>query len=282
MEETKIQWTWRRMLLPDGQFMIIPGYTFNPWIGCLKVAKECQFCYAEGFAHRWGWDVWGPASTTSRRVTGPANWKKPLKWNTEAAMQGHRRSVFCASLADVFEENPEISEAREHLWTLIARTPWLNWLLLTKRPENILRMTPWGRGCWPENVWVGTSAGTQATAQRNIPYLLEVPSVVRFVSCEPQLEEVDFSSWLPHLHWIICGGESGPQARPFHLDWASALRDQCLDYQVPFFFKQVGGRYHESGGRRLDGQTWDDMPPESPRRSSLLETGDSTRTETAR
>ena len=269
MEETKIQWTWRRIPFPDGQSLIIPGYTFNPWIGCLKVAKECQYCYAEGFALRWGWDVWGPAVNTSRRVTSPANWKKPLKWNKEAASQGHRRSVFCASLADVFEDHPDVVEAREQLWTLIEQTTWLNWLLLTKRPQNILRMAPWGRGNWPDNVWTGTSAGTQEKAQENVSFLLDVPSVVRFVSCEPQLEHVDFTPWLPYLQWIICGGESGSRARPFHLDWARALRDQCQAVGMPFFFKQVGGRYHDSGGRELDGRTWDEVPPEVPVREML-------------
>jgi protein gp37 len=263
-ETTKIQWTWRRIPLPDDRLLIIPGYTFNPWIGCVKVAKECQFCYAEGLALRWGWKVWGPAANTPRRITSPANWKKPLKWNKEAEAQGHRRSVFCASLADVFEEHPDVAEARLQLWTLIEQTPWLNWLLLTKRPENILRIAPWGRGSWPDNVWTGTSAGTQEKAQENVSYLLDVPSIVRFVSCEPQLEYVSFAPWLPHLQWIICGGESGAKARPFHLDWARALRDECQEFHVSFFFKQVGGFHHNSGGRDLDGRTWDELPPEVP------------------
>jgi protein gp37 len=268
MEATKIQWTWRRILLPEGQFLVIPGYSFNPWLGCVKVAKECQFCYAESMALHWGWDVWGPVANTPRRITSPANWKKPLKWNQDAAVQGHRRSVFCASLADVFEDHPDVSEARERLWTLIEQTPWLNWLLLTKRPENILRMAPWAQR-WPDNVWTGTSAGTQEQADRNVPYLLEVPSVVRFVSCEPQLEYVDFRPYLPSLQWVICGGESGVKARPFHLNWARALRDQCQECHVAYFFKQVGGRYHDSGGRELDGCTWDEVPPEMPTQRSL-------------
>lgn len=261
MAQTTIAWTWRQ--LPDGT--LLPGYTFNPWIGCLKIAKECQYCYAETFAHRWGMNVWGPAMTTPRKVTSAANWRKPLQWNREAEAEGHRRSVFCASLADVFEDHPQLAEPRARLWTLMEQTPWLNWLLLTKRPENMIEMTPasWKAG-WPDHIWAGTSAGTQATANANIPSLLAVPAAVRFVSCEPQLEAVDIMPWLSNLQWIICGGESGAQARPFDLVWARSLRDQCQRAGVPFFFKQVGGRYHHSGGRLLDGRTWDDMPPEIP------------------
>lgn len=270
MEATKIQWTWRRVALPNGQVLTLPGYSFNPWLGCFKIASECRNCYAEDLARRWGWNVWGPAGTTHRRVTSADNWKKPLKWNHDAAVQGHRRSVFCASLADVFEDHPDVSEAREHLWILIEQTPWLNWLLLTKRPENILRMVPWTHR-WPDNVWTGTSAGTQEQADRNVPYLLEVPSIVRFVSCEPQLESVNFRSYLPFLQWVICGGESGVKARPFHLDWARTLRDQCQECHVAYFFKQSGGRYHDSGGRELDGRTWDEVPPEIPVRGSLYQ-----------
>ena len=262
-EITNIEWTWRRITLPDGQVLIVPGHTFNPWIGCMRVAKECQHCYAEAMAQRWGWKVWGPEANTPRRVTSPANWKQPLKWNRDAVAHGHRQSVFCASLSDVFEEHADVVEARSRLWALIEQTPWLNWLLLTKRPENILRLAPWGQS-WPDNVWTGTSAGTQEMAKRNVTALLEVPSVVRFVSCEPQLERVDFTPWLSALQWMICGGESGTKARPFDLDWARDVRDQCLAYNVPYFFKQVGGKYHNSGGRALDGRTWDELPPEIP------------------
>jgi protein gp37 len=261
MGDTRIEWTWRR--LPDES--VVKGYSFNPWIGCLKVAQECHHCYAADLAQRWGWQVWGPAATTARRVTSAENWKQPRKWNREAEATGHRRSVFCASLADVFEEHPDVAEARIALWELIGETPWLNWLLLTKRPENMVRMAPasFADG-WPDNVWAGTSAGTQETADRNIPLLLTVPAVVRFVSDEPQLEYVDLRSYLEKLQWVICGGESGAHARPFDLDWARDVRDQCREANVRFFFKQVGGRFHNSGGRDLDGRTWDEVPPEFP------------------
>jgi protein gp37 len=247
--------------MPDGTY--IKGYTFNPWWGCIKIAPECQHCYAERIAHHYQKEVWGPEATTSRWVFGHKHWTEPLTWNRRAAKQGHRASVFCASMADVYEEHSTLERERLKLWKLIAETPWLNWLLLTKRPRNILPLSPWSAE-WPDNVWVGTSAGTQKRADQEIPSLLNVPAVVHFVSVEPQLEFVNLRPYLPKLQWVICGGESGPGARPFDLAWARDVRDQCLAYNVPYFFKQVGGCYHYSGGRMLDGRTWDEMPPEIP------------------
>jgi len=258
--ETRIQWTWRQ--LPDGSW--IEGYTFNPWWGCLKVSEECKRCYAEGIARRYGHHVWGPAATTPRRLFGETHWHEPLRWNRQAAQAGHRRSVFCASMADVYEDHPNVSGARAKLWELIDATPWLNWLLLTKRPQNILALSPWGGASWPENVWIGTSVGLQKRAEERLPYLLDVPAIVRFVSCEPLLGPLDLSPWIKQLHWVICGGESGIDARPMNPDWARLLRQQCFEAGVPFFFKQWGGRYHNSGGRLLDGRIWHEMPPERP------------------
>jgi protein gp37 len=254
MSETTIQWTWRR--LPDGT--LVKGYTYNPWWGCLKVSEECHHCYAEAIAHHYGHDVWGPMANTPRRLFDAKHWAEPLTWNRQAEKQGHRRNVFCASMADVFEQHPDVIDARMQLWSLIHRTPWLNWLLLTKRPENILKLSPWGH--WPDNIWVGTSVGLQERAEERIPFLLEVPAVVRFLSCEPLLGPLDLTPWLSQLQWVISGGESGTGARPMDLAWARSLRDQCQVAGVPYFFKQIGGRYHDSGGRYLDGRTWDELP----------------------
>src|SRR6266581_9303031 len=138
MARTTIQWTWRR--LPDGTW--VPGYTFNIAWGCLKVSEECKFCYAEGIAAHYGYPVWGPAATTTRRTFGESYWRQPLGWNRKAEQLGHRASVFCSSMANVFEEHPTLAHEREKLWTLIAATPWLNWLLLTKRPEHMRSMAP--------------------------------------------------------------------------------------------------------------------------------------------
>jgi protein gp37 len=260
MAQTRIEWTWRRLL--DGTWVI--GYTFNTWWGCLKVSEECRGCYAEGIARHYGHQVWGPAATTPRRLFGEKHWQEPLRWNRQAEQTGHRRSVFCSSMADVYEDHPSVASERQKLWELIQATPWLNWLLLTKRPENILEMSPWGGSPWPDNVWIGTSVGLQRRAEERLPYLLEIPAVVRFVSCEPLLGPLDLSPWLPHLQWVICGGESGSEARPMNPEWARSLHNQCLAEAVPFFFKQWGGRYHNSGGRLLDGVAWNEQPPEWP------------------
>src|SRR6266699_821435 len=158
---------------------------------------------------------------------------------------------FCASMADVYEEHPDVVSERLKLWKLIEATPWLNWLLLTKRPENILKMSPWSK-IWPDNVWVGTSVGLQKHVDTRLSHLLQVPAAVRFLSAEPLLEQIIIRHWLTQpwgyrcLDWVICGGESGVNHRPFNLDWARRLREQCKAAWIPFYFKQVGGRYHDS------------------------------------
>lgn len=260
MAQSVIEWLWRR--LPDG--LVIPGYTFNIVWGCVKVSEACRDCYALSFARRLGLDLWGQGKP--RKTFGSAYWQRPLQWNREAARTGHRRNVFCSSMADTFEDHATVEQERVKLWPLIEQTPWLNWLLLTMRPENILSMTPWGQS-WPDNVWVGTSVETQRRAEERIPVLLAVPAVVRFLSCEPLLSSLDLRSWLPELQWVIVGGESGSRPRRMESSWVSDLRMQCGACNVPFFFKQWGGRYHNSGGRLLDGRTYDDMPAESGRSS---------------
>ena len=256
-ESTDIQWVNRH--LSDGT--VIQGHTFNIAWGCMRVSEECKNCYAEGISNHYGFKVFGPSVNTERRTFGEKHWQEPLAWNRKAQKEGHRHSVFCCSMADVYEDHPTIAQERLKLWKVISQTPWLNWLLLTKRPENILSMSPW-QETWPDNVWVGTSVGLQKRAEERVPILLKVPAVVRFLSCEPLLGPVDLSPWLDQLQWVISGGESGPKHRPFDLEWARLLRDQCLEHRVPYFFKQVGGKNHNSGGRLLDGRTWDEMPSE--------------------
>ena len=253
MAETAIEWTHRR--LPDG--VVLPGYTFNIVWGCTKVSEGCKHCYADALATRFGHRVWGPQA--SRRVMGPAYWRTPFHWNQEAKAQGYRRLVFCSSMADVFEDHRTVNQEREKLWSLIDQTPWLVWLLLTKRPENILRMAPYGIQ-WPPHIWVGASVENQGRAEERIPHLLQVLAEVRFLSCEPLLGSLDLSGYLSRLEWVIAGGESGSHARPMQMDWVRSLRDQCWDVRTPFFFKQIGGRTHASGGRLLDGRTYDEMP----------------------
>jgi protein gp37 len=209
--------------------------TFSPWWGCTKVSPGCANCYAEGIANRFAPGSWGPQGT--RRLQTDSYWQKPLAWDKRAARAGARRRVFCASVADVFEDRPELAAPRRRLFLLIGETRNLDWLLLTKRPENLARMVP--PGPWP-NVWLGVSVEDQARADERIPHLLAAPAAVRFLSCEPLLSAVDLSCYLARLDWVIAGGESGPGARPFLLEWAESLRDQCAAAAVAFFLKQVG------------------------------------------
>ena len=235
MGKTKIEWT---------------DYTFNPWIGCQKVSAGCAHCYAHrDFKRKPRWATcWGPPATTERIRTSDANWKQPLRWNSQARAAGRRDKVFCASLGDVFEDAPGLQPMREDLWALIDQTPNLDWLLLTKRVENVARFT---RSVgWPHNAWLGFTAENQAMLDARVPLALALKVQYRipvvFVSVEPQLGPIIFNRVdLAHraiagISWVIAGGESGPDARPMHPNWARALRDQCVAAGVPFFFKQWG------------------------------------------
>lgn len=212
-------------------------HTFNPWWGCVKVSKGCTHCYAETWANRYGHDVWGPKK--HRRTFSETHWKQPVKWNATAKNNNQRERVFCASMADVFEDNPVVESERKKLWRLIERTPMLDWLLLTKRPENMRSFAPWQQQ-WPTNVWALTSVEDQEQAEERIPLLVDVPAVVRGLSVEPLLGPVDLVPWLSQIQWVIVGGESGRNSRPMHPDWVRHIRMQCIEAGVPFFFKQWG------------------------------------------
>lgn len=257
--------------------------TFNPWRGCVKVSPGCDNCYAETLSKRnpaalgeWGKDA-------NRVIAAEAYWRKPERWERGAAAfeaeHGRRQRVFCASLGDVFENRPDLLAPRLRLLDLIRRTPSLDWLLLTKRPKNVVpllrlawdqeterrrtgegyqadtvfMLAHWIDGGAPPNVWLGTSVEDQERADQRVPALLKVPAAVRFLSCEPLLGPVRLEKWLQPLdpycdfcpvpsgiHWVIAGGESGASPRPMHPDWARSLRDQCAEAGVPFLFKQWG------------------------------------------
>jgi len=232
-------------------------HTFNPWIGCAHVSPGCENCYAEvnTFARRQragGIELWGPKS--ERHVTSEANWRQPFKWDRDAAAAGERRRVFCASLSDVFEDRADLIAPRSWLWRLIEDTPNLDWLLLTKRPQNALGMLPWGPndGAWLRaplpNVWLGTTVEDQRRANERIPHLLRTPAAVRFLSCEPLLGPVDLTHARcsppseESIDWVIVGGESGHGARPFDLTWAQSIVEQCRGAGVAVFVKQLGAR----------------------------------------
>ena len=220
-----------------------------------KVGPGCDHCYAEAdFDKRRHVVKWGAGQ--ARKRTAPSTWALPVRWNAEAERLGVRYRVFCASLADVFDNDVE-REWRDDLATLILNTPHLDWLLVTKRIGNAGRM--FGEMFMDgtsDNVWLGATITSQTDADRDIPKLLKVPARVRFLSMEPLLGPVDLRdppndigeprySYLDadldnRIHWVIVGGESGPNARPMHPDWVRSLRDQCVAAGVPFLFKQWG------------------------------------------
>lgn len=253
--------------------------TFNPFIGCTKISPACDNCYAEALMDkRMNRVKWGAGQPRVRTSAG--NWKKPLQWNRaeffeceDCGWRGEykyhecsgacrlkpvRRRVFCASLADVFDN--EVDPAwRRDLFDLIGATPNLDWLLLTKRIGNVRKMVSDATlfDFMPRNVWIGATICNQEEADRDIPKLLAVPADVRFVSIEPLLGPINLNRSLPFsvshgltepssgiffggIHWVIVGGESGPEARPMHPDWVRGLRDQCAAAGVPFLMKQWG------------------------------------------
>lgn len=256
-------------------------HTFNPWRGCVKVSAGCKHCYAEQLVtKRQGLPLWG--LTAERRVAAESTWKEPARWNRKAQEAGVRHRVFCASLADVFEDRPDLVAPRARLFRLIEATPHLDWLLLTKRPERMVKLAQeagWP-SWWPKNVWAGTTVENQEMAEERVWRLLGVRAWVRFLSCEPLLGPLDlagvrllgwrsingftdeprgaFAQWQETpmraklregIDWVIVGGESGPHARPFDLDWARSIRDQCKAAGAAFFFKQAGDSAHEDGVR---------------------------------
>lgn len=244
-------------------------HTFNPWIGCTKVSPGCDHCYAErDMAGRLKVVQWGPHGARVR--TKPANWAKPMAWNRRHdeffAQHGRRQRVFCASLADVFD-NQVAPAWRADLLELIDLTSNLDWLLLTKRISNVPDMLPNGWLMDHTNVWLGASIVNQVEADRDIPKLAGLHAHVKFLSMEPLLGPVDLRGNLPGeralrwhrpmlsmLDWVIVGGESGPGARPMHPDWARDLRDQCAAAGVPFLFKQWGEWLPAIDGRSVTGK----------------------------
>jgi protein gp37 len=185
------------------------------------------------------------------------HWLEPVRWNAEAQRLETRYRVFCASMADIFEERAPDGQL-SRLWDVIRSTPFLDWQLLTKRPHRIAECLPadWGPGY--ENVWLGTSVESPAVLDR-VDHLVGVPAVVHFLSVEPLIGAIPALP-LHGVDWVIVGGESGPGARPMSPEWALSIRDQCHIAQVPFFFKQWGGTNKKKAGRELGGRFYNEMP----------------------
>ena len=229
--------------------------SWNPVTGCTQVSPGCDHCYAktlaEGRLKKFYPDGFEKLTLHEDRLEKPFHWRKP-------------RTVFVCSMSDLFHEHiPESFLKR--VFQVMEETPQHTYMVLTKRPGRMAWFAErYGR--WPSNVWAGTSVESQKYAPR-LDVLRRVPSEVRFVSAEPLLGRVDLN--LEGIHWVIAGGESGPQSRKMEIDWVRQLRDACVANGVAFWFKQWGGRTPMAGGKLLDGRKWEEYPRVEP--SSLAE-----------
>lgn len=312
MSSTKIEWA---------------DKVWNPVVGCSKISAGCDNCYAERMAARLGNMSVPGYPETVKPVSGPKGGHGPLEWSGRVSLrrevlekpwewkQGRR--IFVYSMGDLFHENVP-DKWIDRVFGVIQANPQHKFILLTKRPQRmadyinrVFAARVFDLDFWMSNVWAGVTIENQAALQNRLPYLWEIPAAVRFVSAEPMLENLDFGAltiddlpcslrlngrplWSVIVNWVICGGESGPGARPINPAWVYGLRDQCMDAGVPFFFKQWGewcppeefqsgdtayadfcGRYEiycfdadngvsrvgkKRAGRLLDGVTWNELP----------------------
>ena len=237
-------------------------HSFNPWWGCVEVSPACDHCYARDFAARTAPGLWG--TDARRRFFGDRHWNEPLRWSRRAEKAGERRRVFCASMADVLEERGdvvgrELDQARQRLWLTVANTPWLDWLLLTKRPQNYRRLVPREILELP-SVWPGTTVESGGYAWRAAH--LEALSCAgpRWVSYEPMLGPL---APMPAIVWYIVGGESGRARRPMELAWLASFASECRRRGVPIFVKQdSAGRAGQQG--RIPDELWIQEFPAPP------------------
>lgn len=222
--------------------------TWNPITGCTKVSPGCKNCYAERLAGRLK-SMGNPRYKNGFEITLQEDQLDlPLRWSRP-------RMIFVNSMSDLFHEAiPE--EFIVKVFETMARANWHTFQVLTKRSLRLARMSSLLR--WPSNVWQGVSVENAQHTWR-IDHLREVPGKVRFISVEPLLGPIPNLS-LNGIHWVIVGGESGPNHRMIRQGWVRQIRDQCLTAGVPFFFKQWGGRTPKSNGRQLDGSLWSQMP----------------------
>ena len=266
--------------------------TFNPWIGCQQVSPGCFNCYAEKLTLRHKWTQWGPDGKRER--TSENYWRQPIRWDRQAGAAGTRDRVFCASLADVLD-NQAPEGAREDLWQLIRSTPNLDWQLLTKRPQNFGEFLPpdWEEG-YP-NVWLGVSAEDQKEYERRWPLLARTPAIIRFISYEPALGPLTLAGQEEQPDWLIWGGESGTPRRRLDPEWIRTITQECHQQGVAVFGKQWGAyednplvtehgltipRAREKdplsngkGGALLDGRLWREFPEAEyvPKKIALLQ-----------
>jgi protein gp37 len=237
--------------MADGSAIEWTEATWNPVTGCNKVSPGCAHCYAETFAERWRGVPGHPYEQGFDLRLWPERLDQPLRWKRP-------RLVFVNSMSDLFHEDIPADYIRQ-VFDVMTEASQHTFQILTKRHERLSALAP--QLDWPENVWMGVSIENRRFVHR-ADHLREVDAAIRFISAEPLLGPLDGLN-LDGIDWLIAGGESGPRHRPVREEWVLELRNRCADEGVAFFFKQWGGIRPKSGGRLLDGRTWDDMP--SPR-----------------
>ena len=225
MGKSKIQWT---------------DYTYNEWISCTAISEACKFCYAEKFATRYGFSEWGP--TAKRNRVSESTRKNPYRWGRKAIKENTRFRVFCSSLSDVFDDHESIhKEWRDNIFKSMRETSGgLDWLLLSKRPNNFIKYLPsdWSDGY--KNAWLGVTIENKRRADERISHLINTPAYVRYISVEPIFERFELPDY--GINQIIIGGESGPisKIRELDLNVVRYMIDQSKEKGIKVFFKQTG------------------------------------------
>ena len=222
--------------------------TWNPTTGCNKVSPGCKHCYAERMSkrlHAMGVKKYAnqfELALHENALEIPLHWKKP-------------RKIFVNSMSDLFHTDiPE--EFIQKVFAVMRDAYWHQYQILTKRSERLLELD--SQIDWPNNVWMGVSVESKKFAYR-IDHLQKTHAYIKFLSLEPLLGPLSNLN-LVNIDWVIVGGESGPKSRHMKREWVLDIRDQCLQYEIPFFFKQWGGVNKKRAGRELDGKTWNNMP----------------------
>jgi len=233
MAQSKIEWT---------------HATWNPITGCTKVSPGCKNCYAERMALRLQ-AMGQPNYADGFELTLHEHMlERPLHWKTP-------QLIFVNSMSDLFHEEVPLDYI-QRVFDVMRRADWHQFQVLTKRSERLQELSPYI--VWPANVWMGVSVEMQKYTYR-IEHLRQTDAHIKFLSLEPLLGPLT-NLELARIDWVIVGGESGPKARPVHEEWITNIRDQCLASNVPFFFKQWGGKNKRTTGRKLQGRTWDQLP----------------------
>ena len=235
--------------MADGSSIEWTEATWNPVTGCTKVSAGCKHCYAERMSNRlraMGKEHYKNGFRLALHedaLTIPFGWRSP-------------RLIFVNSMSDLFQKDVPLSFIQQ-VFKVMTACPHHTFQILTKRPEIAAEHA--SQLNWPKNVWLGTSVENAKVVSR-IRHLRNIPAAIRFLSVEPLLGPIPRLP-LTGIHWIIVGGESGPECRPMEPDWVRTIRNRCLERGVPFFFKQWGGVNKKKSGRTLDGRTWNELPP---------------------